>query len=510
MIRERLARAGLISLAGGGTGALFGLLLAMVVGRGLGTEGTGFFFQTVALFMILANVLELGADTGLVRSLSRQVSLGATADMKRTVAIASVPVVMVGAVALSAIWLAAPALAELIAEPPARATTTSLIQNTTPFVLVASVLAVLLGGTRGLGTVVPFTAIQNIGLPVIRVVLVATVFGVGLGLLDAARAWAWPLLIAAGAAAIVLAHQLSRTLAQRAPRMVQRTPTGALAREFWAFSAPRGVGAALEIALVWLDVLIVAALLGPTAAGIYAVVSRCALAGLLVETAARMAASPRISAAMATEDVEGASRLHLAGTRSMILLSWPFYITLACFAPVILDLFGPGFRAGAPALVVLCGGMMILTGAGMVQTVLLMGGRSHWQMSNKAVALTVNIGGNVALVPVWGILGAAATWVITIGVDAALATWQVQRRMAIGFAPRHLLLPIAIIVGTWALPGLLARVVVGVSAGSLVLHLILSGCLYATVCWRFRKQLGIESLIGSLVTRFAQTTSSHR
>ena len=493
----RLAKAGLVSLVGGGAGAVLGLVLAVVVGRGLGDTGTGYFFQLVALFMILANVLELGADTGLVRELSRQVALGRFADLRRTVVVAVVPVVLVGTVALGAVWLAAPWLAELLTDPAGRPVLTELIRQTVPLALLASLVAVLLGGTRGLGGVLPFTAVHNIGLPVARVAGVLVVLGAGYGVVVAAHAWAWPFAVAAAVAAVILLRQLrERTGADAARPSEAPAPTQVLAREFWTFSAPRGVAAALEIALVWIDVLIVGAVLGPTAAGVYAVVSRCAQSGLLVENAMRMAVSPRISGAMATGDLATARSLHLATTRAMILLAWPFYLTLALFAPLVLGLFGDGFGEGTVPLALLCVAMLIWTGAGMVQTILLMGGRSSWQMKNKAVALATNVIGNLVLVPVCGIAGAALAWALTIAVDAGLAIWQVHRVLTVRIASRDLLAPVAVVLGAVGVPGVLLRWTLGPTPAALGLHVLCAAALLAAVCWRMRESLGLASAAG--------------
>lgn len=497
MSRERVAKAGILSLFGGGTGAVFGFVLAIVVGRGLGEEGTGYFFQMVALFMILANVLEFGADTGLVRELSRQVSLNRFGDLRRTVVIAVFPVVVVGGAVLTVLWLAAPTLARLISTPGDQPITTALILHTAPLILPASLVTVLLGGTRGLGSVLPFTGLYNISLPIARVIGVLLVFAAGSGLLAAAHAWAWPFVLTAGAAAVIVSRQLTTAVAQPSVHWAPVTPTRHLIREFWSFSAPRAVAAALEIGLVWIDVLIVAALLGPAPAGIYAVISRCAQSGLLVETAMRMAVSPRISATLARKDLPAARALHLNTTRAMILLAWPFYVTLAVFAPLILELFGPGFPVGAGPLGILAVAMFLWTGAGMVQTVLLMGGRSSWQMSNKAVALAVNIVGNLVFVPLWGISGAAAAWALTIAVDTGLATWQVQHHMGVRLPVRRLLLPIAIVLGTVGVPGLLLRMTFGPTLPALGVHLALVVPLLAAVCWHFRDHLGI--VVGNLL-----------
>ncbi|TCP56498.1 O-antigen/teichoic acid export membrane protein [Tamaricihabitans halophyticus] len=486
MSNERLTRAGLLSLVGGATGAVFGLILALVVGRGLGPEGTGYFFQTVALFMILANVLELGADTGLVREMSRQLTLGQQADLRRTVFVAVLPVLIVGVLATVLLWVLAPWLATLLAEPAASETMTGLIRYTAPFVLPASLVAVLLGGSRGLSTVLPFVTVYNIGLPVARVVFVLVALWSGIGLLGVTQAWAWPFVLAVLVAAVVLARRLAVASAtvDREPR-----PFGVLARQFWSFSAPRGVAAALEILLAWADVLLVGALLGPVPAGVYAVASRAVRAGLLVDTAMRMAVSARMSALLAAGELGAARELLAAATKVLILLSWPLYLTLALFAAPVLELFGSGFGAGALAAALLSGAMMVLTASSVLQTALLMGGRSRWQMNNKVAAVVVNLGANLALLPTIGIAGGGLAWLLTIAVDTALAGWQVHRLIGVRLPGTGLLLPITVVAGTVVLPAILVLGLFGATLLALGVHLAVALPLFGTACWLLRSRL---------------------
>src|SRR5690606_9408656 len=103
-----LAKAGVVSFAGAVLGAGVNLGLGIVVGRGLGPEGTGTFFQVVAIFLILSNILELGADTGLVRFCSASVATGRSDELRPLVRIAVVPVAVTGAVLAVAAWILAP------------------------------------------------------------------------------------------------------------------------------------------------------------------------------------------------------------------------------------------------------------------------------------------------------------------------------------------------------------------------------------------------------------------
>ena len=60
---------------GSAANALFGFVLVAVVTHGLGARGAGAVFTGVAAFTILSNAFKLGADTALVRFVSRDLEL---------------------------------------------------------------------------------------------------------------------------------------------------------------------------------------------------------------------------------------------------------------------------------------------------------------------------------------------------------------------------------------------------------------------------------------------------
>ncbi|MGJ9421351.1 oligosaccharide flippase family protein [Aeromicrobium sp. CF3.5] len=416
---EAVARAGVVNLLGGACGSAVGLLLAALVGRTLGTEGAGTYFVAVAVFLIASNVLELGADTGLVRFVSAAVATGRTATVRALVVGAVRPVLVVGAVFVG--------LVAVGAASGVNPTDFSGWQLTggAAIAVASSGVASALSLTRGLGDPVTYPLLQNVTLPLLRLTAVALVVGlIGASATDVVVAWMLPTVVVA-------------VLAGLAARRALRYRTAGLGREpadvraFWAFSASRGVAAAIEIALEWIDVLIVAALASAEAAGVYAVVTRAARAGEVVQQAARIAVGPQISAALARNDVLRARQLYGLVTAAMIWVAWPFYVVVAVFAEAVLDLFGPGFDAGATSLRILVAAMAVATAAGTVQTIVLMGGRSRWQLADKAGALVLNVVLTVALVPAWGIEGAAVAWAVTIVVDTAVVVWQVQGLMGV-------------------------------------------------------------------------------
>jgi O-antigen/teichoic acid export membrane protein len=509
MVTAGLARAGAATFAGTVVGAALTFVLTGVVGNTLGAVGTGSFFQVVAIFAIVSSALQLGADTTLVRTLSSQTALGQHRWITRSVWTALLPVATVGVLAGLLVWLAAEPLATAIAGAD-DTHLASAIRAVAPFLGAGALLTVLLGGTRGLGGTLPYTLLQNIALPVLRLALVAAAAVAGLGVHGMITAWAVPLALVGAAAAVVLARSVLRARSVLPAALeevaVEQVAPGDVVR-FWRFSLPRGGAALLERLLDWSGVLLVVVLAGPALGGVYAVVNRCASAGYMLDTAARIVTGPRISRALAVGDIAAAEALFLTVTRAMVLLSWPFYLLLAVFAPAVLALFGPEFPAGAPALALVSLALMLATAAGMVQSVLLMGGRSSWQLGNRIVQLGTMVGLTVVLVPWLGLVGAALAWVAAIAVDTALAGTQVARRMRIRTSLRRIAPAALLAVTVFGGGGLLIRVLLGPSLPALLLAVLVLGAAYAAGAFLLRTRLGLTRVAISSPTPDVPTRS---
>ena len=479
-----IAGAGVVNLLGGACGSLVGLVLAALVGRSLGVEGAGSYFVVVAVFMIVSNVAELGADTGLVRFVSAAVATGRTATVPALVRAAVRPVVTVGAV-----FVAVVAIGSAGGIGPAGVSGPLLTAGAAVAVL-SSLVAIALSLTRGFGDAVTYPLLQNVSLPLLRLLAVVLVIAVsGASATGVVVAWMAPTLVVA-----VLAGLAARRALRS--RTAHLTGEPADVRAFWGFSASRGIAAAVEIALEWIDVLIVAALASTEAAGIYAVVTRAARAGEVVQQAARIAIGPQISAALARDDLPRARRLYGVVTAAMIWLAWPFYLVVAVFAEAVLGVFGPGFDAGATSLRILVAAMAVATAAGTVQTIVLMGGRSRWQLADKSGALVLNVVLNLVLVPVWGIEGAAVAWAVTIVADTAVVVWQVQRLM--GVRPEGTYPVVAAVLSTVGVGGacLLSRSLFGSSLSVLLVTAAVVAAGYLAVSVVLRDRLGLTRLSG--------------
>ena len=485
-----IAWAGAVNLVGGAVGSVIGLLLAAIVGHHLGTVGAGTYFLVVAVFMIVSSVAELGADTGLVRYVSAARARGRESDVPRLARVALGPVLVAGALVVGLTAGTVSTYPGLFDSLPA-----SFVVLAAVTAVLSSLLAVVLAIVRGLGGVLAYPLLQSIGLPVLRLIGVGLAVLAGSGVVGILGAWLAPVAIVLAAATAVAVRLMVHHAGGLAPAPARAADHRRLSAEFWAFSATRGVSAAVEILLEWMDVLLVGALTSPEEAGIYAVVTRCARSGEVIQSAARVAVGPQISAALARGDVQTAREIYGLVTAAMIWLAWPFFLLLAIFGDAVLALFGPGFDDGAVSLAVLCLAMGLATAAGTVQTILLMGGRSSWQLADKSLALVLNIGLDLVLIPLWGIEGAAVAWAITIIADTVVVVWQVQRLMGVRPRGDHLLVAAGLSVVVVGVLGAAARAALGSSLPVLGGAVVVIGAIYLMISWTLRRPLGLEALV---------------
>lgn len=491
MPSERLARSGVVSLAGSAFAALAALALTSVVGNVLGPSGTGIFFQAVGIFTILTQVFRLGTNSGIVRFISEQRAFDRRGAEWLIIWFAAAPVVLLGAAGSLALWAFADNVASVFAAPGEQGSLTALFRGMAPFIVVGSLIGVAQIASRMLRGVTAFTLLQSVFLPLSRVGAVAAVALLLSTPYATVEAWLWPLPLWLLITLLVISSPLVRDFRHR--RELERDARPTFGR-FWRFNAPRAVSSGLEVALEWADVLIVAALASPAAAGIYAVATRTVRAGGVVDKAMRVAVAPRTSELLARGETQESSRLHTRVVRIMLLLNWPFYLLLVSMGGSVLLLFGEEFAAGWGPMALLAAAMMFQTASGMLQSILLQGGRSSWQMYNKAIALALSIVGNVVLVPPLGLWGAAITWLVVMVADNLIAAVQVHRLMHVHLRPTQLLLAALVPLLIFGAGGAAVSWWVGVSLVALISAAAGLSVVYAGVLWALRRRLEIVSL----------------
>jgi O-antigen/teichoic acid export membrane protein len=248
----------------------------------------------------------------------------------------------------------------------------------------------------------PTVSYDRILRPALQLAGLAAVAAIGAPAAAFALAWALPYV-----PTLLLAW---RTLP------ASRGGSGFPVREFWTYSATRGVAGIAQLALQRVDIVLVGALAGLPAAALYAVAGRFVVLGQFVNQAISQAIQPRLAESLSTSDTAAAKAYYQQGTAWLVLATWPLYLLVGGYAPVYLALFGPDYAAAAPVTALLAAAMLVATACGMVDMVLAMGGKTSWNLGNTVAALAVTVVADLTLIPRWGATGAA------VGLAAAVLT----------------------------------------------------------------------------------------
>lgn len=487
-----VARGGALNMGGSIIYGAANFILLVVLNRVLGTDDAGIVLVAIAIFNIIETIAELGCGTGLVRMLSRDRAIDRQDLLRATVIVAIVPVIVASLLGAALLWILAEPLARLLADDGQVQLVADVLQAMALFLPFATLHSVLVSGTRGFNTMIPQTVIERVGRATALPMVVAIAVGLGMGPIGVGACWAATTVVALVFSSRAMATRVKRATANK--DLIPVPASRAIARDFWAFTAPRAVGQSAEVAVNWVDTVLVGVLVSTTAAGIYASGTRYILPGVYAANALMQVTGPRISGLLSKGNKHEASQLIkvVAGWQSAVM--WPLYLVTALFPSPLLRVFGPEVVEAKGALVAISVAMLITAPAGPVASVILMAGRSRQAMFNTLVLVVINVGGNLLFVPSYGITAAGMTWGATILVAALLPGWQAHRSLGVATLGRPALVAVAVSAATVGIIGLGARLWLGDGTSGLVLTSTLGALAYLIALTLVRSELHLDAL----------------
>ena len=303
--------------------------------------------ETMGLFTVATTVVvlaQLPALFGLEAGAVRYVSLGAAARDERgargsaqAALIAGLILSTIAAVAL--FWLA-PAICARFDKPEA----THLLQLASlalPLLCTSRVCAACVLGFGLTGRSSTITAAQNVTrllVTVPLVLLISDVTALGLGF------------AIAGLAGTVFALWLLRSVA---PRILEPARDRWDVRSLIGFSWPQTLSQSLYLATLWTDTLVLAHYGTTRQVGIYGLVVALLAPVSQLTVAVSQAFTPRIAGTHARGDSAGLAQMLQRVSYWNLAVALPILGSMIVLREPLLALFGPGYEAGAAALVIL-------------------------------------------------------------------------------------------------------------------------------------------------------------
>jgi O-antigen/teichoic acid export membrane protein len=144
-----------------------------------------------------------------------------------------------------------------------------------------------------------------------------------------------------------------------------------------------------------------------SAVGVFGVSNQLNLIGSMFHSSVVSASMALFAETEARGDRRGLESLYQTVSKWSLSLNVPLFLAVVLFPDALLSLFGPEFREGATALVILAFANIINAATGASGAVLDMTGHSVVKLVNASVALGLAVGLNLLLIPTYGLVGAA-------------------------------------------------------------------------------------------------------
>jgi O-antigen/teichoic acid export membrane protein len=203
--------------------------------------------------------------------------------------------------------------------------------------------------------------------------------------------------------------------------------------EVWLFSAATfGIGL-MEFFMGQSDRVALGYYRGVHQVGVYAVAAALVAYESIALQSVNQIFAPVIADIHARGELVLLGRLFQTLTKWMLALTLPLAIVMVVYAHPIMRIFGHEFESGWPILIIGTCGQLVNCGVGSVGCLLFMSGNQRRLMSVQAVMAVLMVVLCIALVPIWGMVGAAVAAALT---NAGTNAWNLfEVRAALNVSP---------------------------------------------------------------------------
>ncbi|MFD0713726.1 oligosaccharide flippase family protein [Paenibacillus sp. GCM10027626] len=408
-MKKMLARSGSISFLINSCGMGLALLMQVTLARILGAASYGIFTFVSTLMTFLVFPAKLGFDTSIVRLVASYKAMNEWGLIKGLLKRAN----QIGLI-LSLVITAAGVLFLILQADGMTAEqlwTYSAGLATVPLLTLATLRQSVLQAVKD----VMFSQMpEKIGRPVITMAIL-----IGCAALPGVQADAGTAMLCFAAAvlaswligAVVMRIRIGSQLQGVVPQFDTRSWT--------KLSVSLMLNAGMYLILGQLGVLMMGMMYSETESGLFSAAVRLATLAAFALTAVNMTAAPLLSELYATGNRAQLQRVCVTTGWSGFLFAAFLFLVLAAAGQPLLGLFGAEFKASFWPMLIMTFGQVVNAYCGQNGMIATMTGYQNPLTKALVVSTLINIVMNVALIPLWGMIGAA------LATSAGLICWNV-------------------------------------------------------------------------------------
>lgn len=437
-------------------GVLATFATQVIMTRNLGAALFGVVTLTTQFAFIASTATRFGMDVANVRLVAILMGRGEAGRVRPLVRTSAIIAGVVSSGVAVVVFLLASWLSTVFVSPRLHQQGKIAFWAAASAIPFAAVTWAYLGGTRGLKIMRHTLYIFWIGQPVGWVLIAMAGWFVAktAGVTSLAYALSWA--IACAAAWWAWERETRGFEGRTSGGGIPEERTGALLR-FGMLRAPATLFAQL---LFWIDTFVLAAYRGSSEVGVYGATVRTGQSLLLFLTSLSLVFSPFVADLHHRGEKEKLDALYKNVTRWGLASTLPVLLVLAIMPGTIMRVYGEEFVAGRSALLILIIGLIVPVVVGTVGFILIMVGRTGWDLLVYAGSFVMAVGIAVILAPKYGMRGTAIAEAVTLTVSAIARLMLVRRFVDIWPFDRWYLrlVPPAVVGGLvmWAVHSVLA------------------------------------------------------
>ena len=388
-----------------------GVVVTALVARALGDAGFGQWSTILVVVQLIAYFTSFGVESVVIREATAEPAregewLGALLILR---SLLSVPAILAGLVVVL------------------------LLQESTAMLVAGLVLLVQTPFNVGASLRVTHQLRVSNWVPMAILTLNSVLWGAAVVVIFVVGGGLVPLAIAMTATSVLTAtlQAIAAVKIARPDLRPSREATMRLAR----VGLPVGLSGLLVLAYARIDQLLVFAIAGSTAAGLYGAEYRIVEQAHLIPVSMMTTLMPILAAAW-TANRERALRITWLAAEYLTIASLGgLVVSLVVARPVTVLLYGEDFASAAPALPVLAGAFVFICFGYLTGNLVLIAGLQRRLVAIGLIGLVVNVAGNVVLIPAWGFMGAAWMTLATEAVVVIATALMLRRQLGLTLPP---------------------------------------------------------------------------
>ena len=422
----------------------FALLLLNLIGRVYTARHLSVAqFGDFNLGLSFAGLLSLIALVGLHQAMARTIAETRDPGVRRRIIAFAASVTAVTSVAASALVYFFAASIASIFNPAGSAQLTQVFQLFSVTIGLTLLCTFLASIFQGFEDTLPNAWLNQAVQPGAFVVFVFVFFYFHLALEGALIAWVLSNAVTFGALVVYTIRRLPKHLPPAEPSVKRELPQGLLGLSFalWGVTT-------LTFVTAYIDTLILGVFRPEAQVGVYSAVMTLARLILVVSAAVTYIFLPVAARLWGQRDRRTLREMFVTTTRWIMIFTVPILLLFALLpTDSIVTVFGSAYASGAQALVLITVGALISVVFGPVNAALAGMGATRPLLVSTAISAVTNVALSFALIPTYGLMGAAMAWTVARVLYPATAALALYFSYGIQPFYRTLLLPLGLSLG---------------------------------------------------------------